>query len=144
MKEKPIKIILPKDPYQIGQTKDGQPIWVDPKDFIQTPDEKQEQKDNIASARLQQQILQIAKQVIDTAQLFIKSTLDQIVPESIGNTAAFSEWESTNGLQIIQDGLTTVIKVKGKVARIMHANVDKRFASQVAKKVMELCRISQI
>lgn len=144
MKEKPFKIILPKDPYQIGQTKDGQPIWVDPKDFIQTPDEKVEQKDNMASARVQQQILQIARQVLDTAQLFIKTTLDQIIPESIDNAVAFSEWEKVNGLQIIQDGLTTIIKVKGKVVRTMHANVEKRFAIQVAKKVMELCHISPI
>ena len=45
--------IVPKDPVKIGQTKDGQPVWMEPKDLIPTKDEEQELKSNILTGREQ-------------------------------------------------------------------------------------------
>jgi hypothetical protein len=141
MKEKPVKIILPKDPYQIGQTKDGQPIWVDPKDFIQTPDEKLEQKDKMVSARFQTAVLKLAQEVIENSGRFLMATLENIVPESVFESGkSLTGWIDENGFEVIQDGLTTIIKCKGKVIRTMNANIEHQYAEAVSKRVMQLIK----
>ncbi len=141
MKDDRLKISIPSEPFQIGQTSTGAPIWTDPKDMIMTPDEKLEQRHNMNASKFDGNVEKIANVVLENAQRFIS--------ETILNTASsdgvrlfmdadpdFESWMEKAGYNVIQDGLTTVVKVKDRIIRSMTADVDMRFRSAVADRVM--------
>lgn len=142
MKDDRIKLFVPNEPYQIGQTSTGEPIWMDPKDLIQTPDEKLEQRDNMTKSRFHGNVEQIANVVIENAHRFISETVlntadQQGVRLFMDMDPGFDQWMAKAGYNVLQDGLTTVIKIKDRVLRSMTADVDIRFREAAAARVME-------
>lgn len=143
MKDDRTKIILPSEPYQIGTTADGKPIWTDPKDLIPTPDEKLEQRHNMDASRFDGNVDKIVAVILVNAQRFVAETVIQTADENglrlLHNTdqKGAVEWFVKAGYSAIQDGLTTVVKVKGKVIRSMTASVDARFRDAVAKRIIQ-------
>lgn len=142
MKDDRLKIHTPKEPYQIGQTADGQPIWVDPKDLINTPDENLELKDNLNKSQFDGNVEKITAVVIENAHRFISETVLNTA-DSVGvklfmdMSPGFDEWMNKAGYNVRQDGLTTVVRLKDRVIRSMTADVDMRFRDAVAARVME-------
>ena len=142
MKDDRIKIFVPKEPYQIGQTSTGEPIWIDPKDSIQTPDEKLEQKQNMVDSRFDGNVEKIADVVIENAQNFLFETVIKTIPKSLvelleSDSKSFFKWFKKSDYHVIQDGLTTVVKHNGKILRSMTADVDVRFREAVIARVMQ-------
>lgn len=142
MKDDRLKILISGEPYQIGQTSTGEPIWHDPKDMILTPDEKLEQRDNMNKSRMDAAVDKIAEVVIENAHRFISDTVLNTA-DNRGvelfvdmDSERFSEWMQKAGYNVVQDGLTTVIRLKDRVIRSMTANVDVRFQEAVAARVM--------
>jgi hypothetical protein len=144
MAEKPVKIVLPKERFQIGKTPDGKPVWVEPKDLLPTEDEKCELKQNLLNSRERGAIQKLANAVFMNAARFAQDTFYHIAPNEIiaahesnemGKVAA---WASTVRYEVIQDGLVTVIKVKGKQIRQLHAAVSPSCADLVKRRVREM------
>lgn len=144
MSEKLVKIVLPKDPVQIGKTSDGQPIWVDPKDMIPTDDERIQMKENVLNSHEQGAILKMAQTVFLNAARFVQDTFYHIAPREVitahedGEMAKVAEWARSVRYEVIQDGLTTVIKVRGKVIRSMAAAVSPACADLVERKIRQI------
>lgn len=151
MTEPVSRIILPKDPFQIGVTPTGEPVWVDPKDLITTPDEKLELKSNMSAAKRAGVVDQMARVVLENATSFMNETFVNTAHEHGVNLLLYAvngetnpeevlKWAQKAGYSMIQDGLTSVIKVKDRVIRQMTAEVDSRFALEVSKRVMEMIK----
>lgn len=136
---------VPKDPIILGKMPDGSPIWADPKDFIPTPDEELERVSNTISCRESQLVHNLAQAVLENAGRFVEQTFLKTAGRSgvdawcNSPTQAF-EWAVKAGYTSMQDGLTTVVKLKGRVIRTMTATLDQRLSESVAKKVMEMVR----
>lgn len=146
MKDDRLKIHTPTEPYQIGQTSTGEPIWVDPKDLINTPDENLELKDNLSESQFDGNVEKISAVVVENAHRFISETVlntaDQVGIQLFMDTSPeFEQWMEKAGYNVKQDGLTTVIRLKDRVIRSMTAAVDIRFREAVATRVME--RVAQ-
>ena len=146
MKDDRLKIYTPTEPYQIGQTSTGEPIWVDPKDLINTPDENLELKDNLGKSQFDGNVEKISAVVVENAHRFISETVlntdDQVGIQLFMDTSPeFEQWMEKAGYNVKQDGLTTVIRLKDRVIRSMTAAVDIRFRKAVAARVME--RVTQ-
>ena len=144
MSEKPVKIILPKDPVQIGKTPDGKPVWVDPKDMMPTEDEKLQLKENLLNAHEKAAIHKLTQVVLANAARFVQDTFYHIAPRDVvathedGEMGKVAEWARSVGYEVIQDGLLTVVKVKGKVIRTLAANVGKDCADLVERRVRKM------
>lgn len=138
MKDDRVKIILPKDPYQIGVMPNGDPVWVDPKDLIQSPDEKLEQKHNTLASRHAANVDKMAVAVIQNGVAFVEETILNTTQGAVfTDKASLMNWLNQSGYAVIQDGLTTVVKIKGKVLRTMTATIDVRFRGDVSRRVMQ-------
>lgn len=144
MSEKPVKILLPKDRFQIGNTPDGQPVWVEPKELLPTEDEKLELKQNLLNSRERGAIEKLTHSVIENAARFVQATFLAIAPPGIvrahennemGRVAA---WAKENQYEVIQDGLRTVVKVRGKVIREFVARVSPACADLVEREVKRI------
>jgi len=135
-------------PFQIAQTVDGQPVWMDPKDLILTPDENLEFLENKKSGRDASLIEQMAKMVIENSTRFVEQTFTNMMPQKIVDgfldckSAKTVEWIDREGLEVEQDGLKTVVKRKGKVIREMTATIEPKYREDVAKCVMRLLKSS--
>lgn len=145
MKDDRTKIILPKDPYQIGWTPKGEVVWVDPVQFIPTPDEKLEQRDNMLKARFDANVEKIVDAVLNNAASFVAATVLQTAgPDgfkafNVGLEAS-DEWTRMAGYSAIQDGLKTIVRVKDRVIRELNADVDVRFREAVVKRINQKMR----
>lgn len=146
MAEKPQKLFIPKDPVQIGTTPDGQPIHLDLKELIPTPDENLERWAKTQAQRRLNLINGVAYLVLKNATLFIEQTFwntasqtGQRVYES-GNAFAAFTWASQNGYEAIQDGLRTVVKKNGKIISSMDAKLSESLRDDVARRVNELVK----
>ncbi len=146
MKDNLPKPFVPKEPVQIGQTKDGQPIWMEPKDLIPTREEEQELASNILTGREDGIIQKLAMQVLDKAARFVEQTFLKTASQedvqiwAAGDSMGAFEWAQRAGYVAIQDGLKTVVKIRGRVIRYMDADMPKRYRESVAKRVKELIR----
>jgi len=144
MSDKPVKIILPKDPVQIGKTIDGQPIWVDPKDMVPTEDEKLQIRENLLSSHEHAAVDKLAAQVVLNAARFVQETFYRIAPREVvaahedGQMGKVSEWVRSAQYEVIQDGLRTVIKVRGKIIRSLVATVQKNCRAMVDRRVRKV------
>lgn len=143
MKDDRVKIRLPSEPFQIGTTADGKPIWTDPKDMIQSPDEKLEQRHNMNQNRFDGNVEKIVDVVLRNAQAFVAETVIKTADStgirlfSESSEKPIEQWMNKAGYRAIQDGLTTVVKVKDRVIRTMTADVDVRFRAAVIKRIMQ-------
>lgn len=142
MQEKPY---VPKDPVVIGKTVDGQPVWMEPKDLIPTPDEELERVANTMACREDNFINKMAQAVLENAGRFIQETF--LKTASRQGTEAFLKnqedafaWAVKAGYEAIQDGLKTVVKVRGRVVREMTATVAPCYRDSVAREVMRLVK----
>ncbi len=146
MSDKPVKINVPKDPVQIGATADGQPIWFEPKDLIPTPDEDLERWDKTLDARQRNMIDQAARLVLDNSCRFLEVTILETAKPSVRLRILQAPKEKMDivilgaGYAVVQDGLKTVVKFKGKVLREMTANISLRYREHVAKRVNQIVR----
>jgi len=144
MAEKPVKILLPKERFQIGKTPDGQPVWVEPKELVPTEDEKCELKQNLLNSRERGAIQKLAQAVLLNAARFVQDTFYHIAPNEVialhesNEMRGVAAWASSVRYEVIQDGLVTVIKVKGKQIRHLHASVSPSCADLVEKRVREM------
>ncbi len=146
MKDNLPKPVVPKDPVQIGKTKDGEPIWIEPKDLIPTKDEEQELSANTLSGRKESLVQDLASQVIDKASRFVEQTFLKTASETglriwqTGDSVGAVKWAQNAGYEAIQDGLTTIVKLRGKVIRDMYAEIDPRYRESVAMRVNALVK----
>lgn len=135
-------LFIPKDPIVIGKMPDGSPIWVNPSDFIPTPDEELERIHNTKISRESTLVEKLAKTVLYNAGLFIEQTFLQTASQAgidvySGTSPEESiEWVLKAGYDTLQDGLTTVVKFKGSVVREMTATIDEEYSERVAQRVM--------
>lgn len=136
---------VPKDPIVLGKMPDGSPIWMEPKDFIPTPDEELERVSNTLACRESQLVHKMAQSVMENAGRFIEQTFLKTA-STLGVNAYFNdqrkgfEWAVRAGYESIQDGLTTVVKLKGRVVRTMTATIDPRLSDLVTKRVMQMVK----
>ena len=147
MSDKPVKIILPKDPQQIGTTAEGQPIWFNPQDLIPTPDEDAERWEKTLDSRQLAILDKAAEVVLSRAAQFLEHTFLKTAPQSYivefmnGATPEQSiDAIEHAGYRIQQDGLKTVVTVKGKVLREMTAQCQPRWRDALARRVDRLVR----
>ena len=137
---------VPKDPVVIGKTPEGAPIWLEPKDLVPTPDEELERIHNTQRSREDDFIFRIASAVLDNASKFVEETFVNTAGRVGRNLNACAdplcavEWALQAGYESIQDGLKTVVKVKGRVIREMTATIAPCYRERVAMKVMELVK----
>lgn len=148
----PVRIVLPKDDFKIGETPDGQDIFIDPKEFILSEDEKLETKENISKTQRDAAVHKLALVALANAEQFFKQVIVATANEegrnlltrsmdgTIESNQALMEWVERAGYSCIQDGLETVVKVKGKVVRQMTANPHRDLALDVAKRIMQLVK----
>lgn len=144
MAEKPVKILLPKERFQIGTTPTGEPVWVDPKELLPTEDEKLQLKENMLNAKERAAIQKMAALVFANAARFVQDTFYRIAPievihahekNEMGKVAA---WAAANRYEVIQDGLVTVIKFSGKIIRKLVPNISKSCVDLVERKVRKI------
>jgi hypothetical protein len=146
MSDKPPKLIVPNDPVQIGTTADGQPIHLDLRELIPTPDEHAERWAKTLDGRRAKLINDVALLVLKNAALFIEQTFWNTANQTgkrlyeSGNAEAAFAWANSNGYEAIQDGLRTVVKHNGKVIRDMHANISESLAPAVAEQVSKIIK----
>jgi hypothetical protein len=144
--DKPVKIIVSKDPVVIGQTKEGEPIWLDMKDLIPTPDEELERWDKTLDARQQALINRAAHMVLDNSCRFLEITILETIRPSVMQQILQAPADQAGrvllgvGYTVVQDGLKTIVKFKGKVLREMTANISLRYRGHVAKRVNQIVR----
>lgn len=149
MSDKPAKLIVPKDPVQIGKTRNGEPVWLDPKDLIPTPDEELERWDKTLDSRQRGMIDKAAKLVLMEAIAFLEQTVLATASKSFvehyqsGTEKQVRDTLSHSGYEVIQDGLTTVVKLKGKILREMTADVTPRWRDFVARRVNQMVKAKQ-
>lgn len=124
----------PTAPIVLGQTPDGSPIWTDPKELILTPDDVQELNHNKRREGQTGVAQQLAAKVLENAEAFVRQTIANMFGACPRDSAeAWREWLDGKGVEVIQDGLTTVVKVKGSEVRKMRARIDRRFAEETEK-----------
>lgn len=129
----------PTAPVILGKMPDGSPIWTDPKDLILTGDEVQELNDNKKRDGRAGVAQQLAAKVLENAEAFVRQTIANMFGACPRDSAeAWQEWLDGKGVEVIQDGLTTVVKVKGSEVRKMRARIDQRFAEEAEKFVRRM------
>lgn len=134
------------DQIQIGKTPEGEPIWIEPKDLLNTPDEDAELQHNTNKSAEAAMIDKAAVIVLDKATMFIEETIAKTGSKTfMGQVIAVPSPCALGlilgaGYEIIQDGLKTVVKYKGKVMRTMTAEVTPMYRDAVAKRVDEIVR----
>lgn len=144
MSEKPVSIVVPKDRFQIGNTPDGQPVWVEPKELLPSEDEKLELKQNLLNSRERGAIQKLTHSVLENAARFVEATFLAIAPTVVVRAHEANEmghvasWASANQYEVIQDGFRTVIKVRGKVVREFVARVSEACADLVEREVRRI------
>lgn len=130
----------------IGGTPDGKPIWIDVRELIPTPEESEERWANTLEGRKKTMIDKLARLVLHNAALFIEQTFFNIADKrgrdlySDNNSRGAFEYALENGIETIQDGLTTVVKVRGKIIRDMTAGITEPLREAVANRVNELVK----
>lgn len=131
---------------KIGETKDGKPIWLDLRELIASPDEREETKSKTLENRRLATIDTAAKLVLHNASLFIEETFLAIADDTgkrlyaDGNAKGAFDYAVQNGVETIQDGLKTIIKVRGKIIREMTAKVAEPWRDRIAARVNELVK----
>lgn len=146
MSDKPVKINLPKDPVVIGHTKEGEPIWLDMKDLIPTPDEDLERWDKTLDSQHQAMIDNAANVVLLNACLFLEDTVIATANSSLRERFLKTPPDKVehlllaNGYTVIQDGLKTIVKLKGRILREMTAQCDLRWRDHVSERVNAFIR----
>jgi hypothetical protein len=137
--DKPVKINLPKDPIVLGKTITGEPIWMDPKDLIPTQEEQDERWDKTLNSRQQAMIDNAAELVLGNSCVFVEQTLVSVEPRFASVPGPeIIHFAAQSGFEVIQDGLKTTVKRRGRILREMTANIPPRWRDHVAKKVNEL------
>ena len=137
---------IPEPERQIGTTPDGKPIFVDLREILTSPDEHLERWDTTLHQRKAAMIDRMANDVLESACKFIELTYLNVIGKAgeklyrEGRSKAAFELAQQNGLEAIQDGLQTIIKVKGKIVRSMTANIDLQWREYVAHRVNQLVR----
>ena len=140
---KPPKIT---DQIQIGKTPEGEPIWIEPKDLLNTPEEDAELQHNTNKSAEAALIDKAAMIVLDKAALFAEETVCKTANKTFMGQVISVPSPSALGLilgagyEVIQEGLKTVVKYKGKVMRTMIAEVTPMYREMVAKRVDEIVR----
>lgn len=149
MPKKPQKLILPKDPVIVGHDTEGKPIWLDPKDLVPSGDEIEELKANRFSAQEEKVLTQMVEAVFQQAAQFAEDTFLAIAPKPVceayldSKLESVAAWHNENGFNVIQDGIETIIKYRGKVIRSMRARIDKRYESEIARRVRKTVKEAQ-
>lgn len=118
---------------------------MEPKDLIPTPDEERERVHNTLAARESNLVHKMASLVLENAGKFIEETFLKTAGHAgvglyYNNQDRAFTWALKAGYESIQDGLKTIVKVKGRVIREMTADIEPRYAGVVARKVMEMIK----
>lgn len=137
---------IPDPERRIGTTPDGKPIFIDLRELLTSPEEHQERWDATLDKRQKAVVEKMASDVLQNAAIFIEDTFLAVSNRSgkerymDGNAQAAFSSANEQGFTAVQDGLKTIIKVRGKIIRDMTASVDLRFREHVIRKVNELVR----
>lgn len=106
MDDEKVRINLPKDPIVLGDAQDGKPIWVDPKDFILSPDQKLEQRDNMDKATLEEALDKARLAVAARVEVWLQKTLMELAPSGIVTMSALRKWVQSQDFSYIEDTTT--------------------------------------
>ena len=118
-------------------------IWTKAGDLDMSGDDKSHLSHNLRADKLRASIEKMVEEVENNAAAFINNTFLGIAPENVVDSFynlmvdegdkgdLFAQWVNDSGWSFFQDGLTTVVKMKGKVVGEMTAKVDQRFAEEV-------------
>lgn len=136
-----------RDPERvIGTSADGKPIFLDLRELIASPSDHEERRHKTAESRKDSKIDQLARLALSNAELLVfrvfwKSTDDE------GKKLFYDRdvrglWElmTKGGMEVVQDGLTTVVKGRGKVLETMTFKVEESIREQVARRINEIVR----
>lgn len=123
----------------------GKDVFASAGDLMLTQEEKEQLSSNLRAMPYQQLISEMAKEVALDAANFIQTHLfhyakarkhHNVVERIVCNDLpAIDGWLGEQGFEFIVDGLTTVIRKKGKVWRKYTYSVDHRFAADVIKEL---------
>lgn len=91
----------------------------------------------------------VIKEIVDAVQrnaaVFLEATFRQIAPAKVIESldtgkpdGLFLDWMKSSGFAVRQDGLKTVILIKGQVINEMTAHVDLRFEGDVDRKLKSI------
>jgi hypothetical protein len=147
MSDKPVKILIPKERFQIGTTPDGQPVWVEPKELLPSEDEKLQLKENLMNSRERGAIQKMVALVFENAARFVQDTFYHVAPKEViaahedGKMDVVAEWVSGTRYEVIQDGIATVIKSRGKVIREMKAKISGNAVELVERKIRQMMAV---
>lgn len=132
----PTQVTIPSKPIEI--VLDGQLAKVDPHDLVLSGAEKEELTHNRAKCADQSTIEKLVKLVYDNAAAFIFDTLLNIMPKAViqsTDNASQAAWLDKQGFESVQDGLTTVVRMKVdgnmRVVRTMKARIEAQYESDV-------------
>lgn len=99
-----VTIVYPKDPIQIGVAKDGKPIWIDPKDFILTPDQKVEQRENMDKDEAEKALHNARLSIAARVEMWLALTMAKLLPAScLGNQEQTEAWIKEHDVNYIED-----------------------------------------
>ncbi len=130
----------------IGRTPTGEPIWLDMRELLTSPDEQQELEHNTVTMQRGEAAHKMAQDVVEQGCKLMQQTIRNMLDcDAFVLMAAMSHNEliehiSRLGFTCIQDGLTTVVKRHGTVLRTMTAKVPPMWAAAVEQHVRAIVR----
>jgi hypothetical protein len=98
-----VHLKVPKDPFQIGEVvKDGslQPVWVDPKDFIPTPDQKLEQAANMRGMAFEANLEKAKWEVLGQVEAWLGRSIQALCPCLAQGEAAIQAWINASDINL--------------------------------------------
>jgi hypothetical protein len=131
-----IKIVYPREPVEIGTTKEGQPIWFDPKDLILSQDQKLEQGENMAKSEAEKALHNARLSVAARVEVWMGLTILKILPESFhGNKEQTEAWLKEHDVNFIEDTSVQgvhrfILRIKDKVLSEFVARIEPKTFSR--------------
>lgn len=116
----------------------GEKKYVETDDLVLTGAEKEQLSSTKVDAERQKLIQNMVRLVYDNAAAFIFETLQGVMPKRIWDSddnKAHDTWLNQNGFETLQDGLTTVVRMKVdgnmRAVRTLVAHVDPEYEKEV-------------
>jgi hypothetical protein len=121
---------------QVGTTLGGEAIHAAVGDILLNTEEQRELSNKLALRPHLVVVRQLAEAVLHNAGCFVTQCFAQLAPADVVDDSyhggdIFTNWMDKSGFEVLQDGITTIIKVKGKVVNELTAKVDERFKKDV-------------
>ena len=77
-------MILPENPFVIGYSPDGVPIWLDPKDYVATLDQNLERKESRERGILEGKTRELCLAIIHGREQWLNDRIIELAPTEVG------------------------------------------------------------